>query len=253
MTPDWQPLRAELRLWRAGGLDLPIWWRDDDAVRPTPALERLAALSEALSLQVHLAIIPAQAEAALSTYVAEQDHLIPLVHGWAHRNHSPATEKKAEFGQVRETAPQEMSKALHRMQNLFADKVLPVFVPPWNRIHPACLAPLAQAGYRALSTFGARAAPEACPGLLQINTHLDPIDWKGTRGLIDPDLLIQRLVALLAARRRQEADRVEPLGYLTHHLVHDEAIWTFSRTLIDELTAGGARPQSLKLYLEQEP
>ena len=35
-----------LTRWRDEGRTLPIWWRDDDAIAPTPALERLLALAE---------------------------------------------------------------------------------------------------------------------------------------------------------------------------------------------------------------
>jgi hypothetical protein len=45
MTTDWTPLRKELAIWRAEGLTLPLWWRDDDAVTATAALDRLVALS----------------------------------------------------------------------------------------------------------------------------------------------------------------------------------------------------------------
>jgi hypothetical protein len=40
MTPDWTALDAELAAWDQAGLTLPLWWRDDDAVKPTPALDQ---------------------------------------------------------------------------------------------------------------------------------------------------------------------------------------------------------------------
>lgn len=242
MTADWTPLDAELRLWQAAGLTLPLWWRDDDATAATPALDRLAQLSEAVDLPVHLAVIPKTAEEELAA--ALPDHLIPVVHGWAHENHAPAGEKKAEFGAHRPLVPMraDADAGLARLTELFGTRLAPMFVPPWNRIDPALPASLSALGYCWLSTFTPRQQPEAAPGLIHVNTHLDPIDWKGGGGVVDPDRLIAQVAGQLADRREGLADRDEPYGVLTHHLVHDAAIWEFAEQLLNRLRAGPTRP-----------
>ena len=103
MTTEWSALEEELDAWAAQALTLPLWWRDDDAISATPELERLTGLSEETGLPVHLAIIPAGAAATLARHISVHPQMIPVVHGWAHENHSPAGEKKAEFGSHRET------------------------------------------------------------------------------------------------------------------------------------------------------
>ena len=45
----------------------------------------------------------------------------------------------------------------------------------------------------------------------------------------------------LADRRTGLADNGEPYGLLTHHLVHDAAIWDFTEKLLDHLRAGPVR------------
>ena len=45
MTGPLPAASAELAQWRSEELTLPIWWRDDDAIAPTPALERLLGRS----------------------------------------------------------------------------------------------------------------------------------------------------------------------------------------------------------------
>ncbi len=241
MTPDWGPLRAELALWRREGRALPLWWRDDDAVAATPALERLARLSEDLGLPVHVAVIPALAEPSLRQMPT---HLVPVVHGWQHLSHAPAGAKKAEFGHPRATAQADVKAGLARLQTLFGARLLPLFVPPWNRIDASVLPLLAEAGYRGVSTFGARHAAFAAPGLRQVNTHIDPVFWRGDRGLAPVDLLLDGVVGTLRDRREGRADGTEPLGLLTHHLVHTEAVWEFSRALLRELLEGGAASAS---------
>ena len=240
MTVDWANLDAELAIWRTEGLHLPIWWRDDDAIAPTPALDRLAALAEDLSLPVHIAVIPKHAEPALAAYSRDRLLIRPLVHGWQHISHAPDGAKKAEFGHPRPDAAHELAQAQNRMQELFGDDLLPIFVPPWNRLDDGLLPVLADAGYVGVSTYLPRDNRIAAPGLVQINTHIDPIFWRGTRSLVPPDTLIADITKLLQDRRKGLTDPQEPLGFLTHHLVHDEDIWGFTHACLARLLDGGA-------------
>lgn len=131
MKADWSPLDAELAAWRAEGLTLPLWWRDDDAVAATPQLETLSELSRTLDLPVHLAIIPRDADAGLVDYVGQRSTLIPVVHGWAHQNHAPPEEKKSEF-QLHRPMPDILADAragIERLRALFEDRLCPIFVP----------------------------------------------------------------------------------------------------------------------------
>jgi hypothetical protein len=243
MNPDWQQLDQELDRWHEAGLTLPLWWRDDDAVAPSPALDRLASLAQRLDFPVHLAVIPKDATKALADQVHTNPYLIPVVHGWAHFSHASPDDKKAEFGAHRSLAEMraEAMQGLACLSDLFGPRLMPVFVPPWNRIAPQLVTELAGLGYLALSTFTPRLARLAAPGLVQVNTHLDPIAWKTGRGLVNPDTLINQIVRQLADRRTGQADNDEPYGILTHHLVHDDAIWGFTETLLTRLIAGPAR------------
>lgn len=242
MTVDWSPLDAELDRWTASGLTLPLWWRDDDAIAPGPALQRLQEMAARLDMPLHLAVIPARAEPALAAALAP--HTIPVVHGWAHVSHAPDGEKNSEFGAHRSLAAMcaDAAAGVQRLQDLFGPRLLPMFVPPWNRVAPGLLAELPDAGYRMLSTFTPRDAPFAAPGLVRINTHLDPIAWRADRSLADPDALITQLVTQLTDRRTGQADNAEPYGVLTHHLVHDTAIWDFTEQVLTRLRTGPVRP-----------
>lgn len=249
MRVDWAPLRAELALWRASGRTPALWWRDDDAVAETADLHRLLDLGAALKVPVHLAIIPSLIEPSLPELLAARPGARPLVHGWAHRNQAPEGAKKAEFNHPRPGLESEAAEGLLRLRAQFGPRALPIFVPPWNRICPELIAALPGLGYAALSTYTPRAQREATPGLIQVNTHLDPIHWRGGGGLLAPEVLVAQMVQLLADQREGRSDEAEPLGLLTHHLVHDAAIWAFSRALLEELLAGGARPLDLTVGL----
>lgn len=244
---DWAPLKQELSIWRDEGLELPFWWRDDDAVADTPALDRLSQMARDHGLRVHLAIIPAALNPSLISTVKARPELTAMVHGWAHENHAPATEKKAEFGVTRplDARIAEAQRGFRILSDQFGDALQPVFVPPWNRIGADLFPHLATIGYRALSTYGPRRTALPAEGLTQVNTHIDPIDWRGTRSAIPGDQLCAHVVDLLCARREGTADNTEPLGLLTHHLVHDDAIWRTSEQFLDTLFTGPLRPISV--------
>ncbi|TLP69269.1 polysaccharide deacetylase [Parasedimentitalea maritima] len=247
MSTDWAALDQELQTWVDQGLTLPLWWRDDDAIAPTAELDQLTALSTKLGLPVHLAVIPKGATKTLADYLTETTQLIPVVHGWAHLSHAPKGEKKAEFGAHRpvDEIIKDASQGLRNLQKLFGPELVPMFVPPWNRIAAEVVQELPGLGFTALSTFTPRTAPLAAEGLAQINTHLDPIHWKGSRSVVPPQQLLDQATKQLNARRLGRADNTEPYGILTHHLVHDAEIWRVTEALIARLMAGPACPWTL--------
>jgi hypothetical protein len=278
-SPNWAPLKDELAHWRSAQKDLPLWWRDDDAIAPTAALDQLCEMAIKHQIPLHLAVIPQGATPALARHCGDGQKFPVLIHGFAHVSHSHPPAKKSEFGDDRPTGIRlgETSWGLNALRGLFANACLPVFVPPWNRIAADMAPALKTQGFQALSTFGPRPAPPttappkteppmaAAPAATttpqsaahmrymgkfqQLNTHLDPIDWRGTRSALDTDRLIAQIVRQLHDRRIGRADNGEPYGLLTHHLVHDSAIWNFCDTLLGVLLDGGARPVHLREIL----
>lgn len=225
----WDDLAREMDAWGAAARTATLWWRDDDAVRPTPALAHLHALAGEHGLVPALAVVPRDAEADLPGADL-------LQHGYAHVNHGLA--KKAELGPDRapETVAGELASGRDRLVALFAERALPVLTPPWNRIAPAVTRLLPGLGFRGLSTFKPRAAREAAQGVLQVNTHVDIIDWRARR-FAGEEAALSALTGHLAARRGGTADAGEPTGILSHHLVHDAPSWTF----LDRLFAATRR------------
>ena len=173
MNPVWTPLKTELAIWHAEGLELPIWWRDDDAVKPSAQLDQLIALSESIGVPVHLAVIPTGATKALADRLADASGIVPVVHGFAHRNHAPLAGKKAEFGNHRAMAQirADIRDGISRLRTVFGSKLAPMFVPPWNRIAAGVVGGLQETGYRALSTF-ARDNPDLQPATLNRSTPI---------------------------------------------------------------------------------
>ncbi|MEE7506162.1 glycosyltransferase [Methylobacterium mesophilicum] len=226
--PAFDAVHRALDAVAARGLRVPLFWRDDDAVAGGPELDRLLGLIDRHRVPLLLATIPAGIEASLPRRLESAVGVSVAVHGLAHHDHAPPGEKRAEFGAHRplDTLIADAAAGLRiARQRLPAASLLPVFVPPWNRIVPDLAAALPDLGYRGLSAVPG----PAVPGLRRLDATLDPIDWRGTRSLRDPRALLRGLAAdIIRAPER-------PLGLLTHHRVHDEAVWGFVDALVTSL------------------
>lgn len=235
---DWPALCGELDAWAAAGRRATLWWRDDDAEAPSPALDRLLALARRHRVPLALAVVPAGAGEALAERLAAAPEAVALSHGLDHRNLAPAGARKSEFGPDRPVAEllADAATGWNRLKLLLGAAALPVFVPPWNRMAPALVPRLGDAGLKGLSAFGPRLAAEPAPELVQSNCHVDLIDWRGTRGFVGEAAALGSLVAHLAARREGRVDAEEPSGIMSHHLRHDPAAWRFLERVLDETT-----------------
>ncbi|MES2435982.1 MAG: polysaccharide deacetylase family protein [Pseudomonadota bacterium] len=213
-----ESLIRALDLRAANGNPAKLWLRDDDAIEPTTALDHLLSLTEAANIPVTLAVIPAQSGPALAKRLDTAKGVSVAVHGWSHTNHAPTSEKSQELGPHRPTALvlNELARGFDHLAHLHPQQFTPVLVPPWNRIATQVVTGLPALGFKALSVFG----PEAIADLPLYNTHVDVIDWRGSRSGRPDAVLIKEIVQAMA-----RGD--QPIGLLTHHLVHDAQVWGF--------------------------
>ena len=229
----WSELDSEIGRWRDAGRAVEFWWRDDDAARPNRALERLLALAQKSGVPLALAVIPAQAEPALFALLPSGADV--LQHGSDHSNRAAPGEKKTEYPQAEsgDVALRRLAEGRERLAKLAGGSLVDVLAPPWNRIAPAVVARLAGCGIRGLSRYGARRSILAAPGVVEINTHVDIVDWKGGRAFVGAEQALLQATRHLAARREGRADAAEPTGWLTHHACHDENAWAFLAELFE--------------------
>lgn len=236
----WSRLEAVLDRCADEGRIVRFWWRDDDAVAPTPALDRLLALARRLGLPLSLAVIPGQVTPALAQRLADEEGIAVLVHGIAHRNNAAAPAKKQELVAADDATLAALRHGREWLRALFGARALPVLVPPWNRIDPALAARLPEAGFVGLSTFSTR-LEEGKPGgsrvFSRVDTHVDPIDWRGGGGIVRAPAHIAALAGMLENQLAHGPPELGPVGVLTHHLVHDAWIWNFVRALLERLDA----------------
>lgn len=228
---SWRDLKQELDLWGDSGRTATLWWRDDDAGKRCPALDRLLGISRGTGLPVVLSVVPERLEEGLPEDIRGLPARV-LQHGCRHINRAPPDAKKCEL--IADAATEAgLAGGLARLSACFQDAFLPVLVPPWNRIDAALVPRLAEIGYRGLSRAKPRQA-RTIEGLHQVNAHIDIIGWRSGRGFRGEPETLAAAVAHLRARRTGEVDADEPTGLLTHHLDHDEGCWAFIDRFLSE-------------------
>ncbi len=234
----WDALGRELDAWAKAGRTATFWWRDDDAIAYTPALERLLRVAANHHVPVALAVIPKRADPALFSELAKHRRVRVLQHGYDHANHAPEGVKKIELGPHRPRAAvlAELAEGRAKLKKIAGRLLLDVMVPPWNRIHARIAAGLPALGFTGLSSDKPRKALRDSAGLVRANSHVDAIEWVGRR-FAGEAMVLGAVVRHLSARRRGKADADEPTGFLTHHLAQDEDGWRF----IDRFLAATGR------------
>ena len=219
-------LEPELACWRRKGLIPRFWLRDDDATRPTPALDRLLGLVHTYDAPLLLAVIPADATEALARRIGGERLVTPAVHGYAHRRHTPDGVPAMELGGKRPVSEilDDLRAGRERLLGLFGGRLSGILVPPWNRLSREVAARLHEAGFTALSTN---------------SWHEDGSSEWATGEL---------LRRLEQARERGGA----PLGILSHHLVHDEQAWSTLEGLLRNLKERGFAFEKADVLVEEQ-
>ena len=220
----WHSLRQTLDRCADEGRTITFWLRDDDAVAPSEALDRLCRLTDEHGVPLLLAIIPKHAGAPLRDYLAAHGHVSPAQHGFNHRNYAAPAERAQELGLHRPLSDVlvDLSTGRASLKNLFAESLLDVLVPPWNRIDDRVVEALPSLGFNAVSRFGI-GDPASQTALTFVNSHIDIMNWKnGRKGRAAADLIHK-----IKAHIHCSGVLDHPIGILAHHLAHDETAWRF--------------------------
>ena len=186
-----------------------FWWRDDDAGSVTPELKRLLELSSSVPLA--LAVIPEAADPGLFELL--HDRVTVIQHGTDHRNRAAPGEKKTEYpaSEPNAQALARIARGQARLRALAGQRFFPVLAPPWNRLRKDLADELPSIGVRGVSGYRAGAG----------NTQVDVVAWRRGKRFIGETEAFE-----IALRAEQ------PVGWLTHHAVHDEQTWAFLERLL---------------------
>ena len=217
----WRALHAALEERSHAGRPVQFWWRDDDASAPSPALERAVGLSKTYGIPLALAVIPQDATPPL--FQGLHERVTVLQHGTDHRNRAAAGEKKTEYpgAESAESALARISQGTQKLSEVRS--FIPILAPPWNRMRQDLLDKLPGIGIRGISAYGPQKSREPAAGLRQVNTHVDVVAWRRGRHFVGEEQALSQAMKWLITG--------EPIGWLTHHAVHDAATWDFLERL----------------------
>ncbi|MDX2320192.1 MAG: hypothetical protein QNK26_06275 [Moritella sp.] len=222
---NWQMLAEEIQQWSS---PVQFWWRDDDAVANSGALQRLLMLAAQFQIPVHLAVIPESLQASLSVInkVQHSANCYVLQHGYDHRSYALEGQRKIELGGSQDIPSLLKKLALGQqlLKSRFGEQYLNILVPPWNRIADEVASQLPAMDYTQLSVLGSKKQAESD---FNLNVHIDIIDWK-QRCFAGEDAILTKIISHLREQRLAGLDRnIKPCGFMTHHLDHDLNSWLF--------------------------
>ncbi len=244
----WRMIDGEAAAWKRAGHAPILWWRDDDARKPSEALDRLLDLSRAHRAPLALAVIPDGALSDLAAVISGHPLVSVIQHGCDHVDRNRGGTFSAEF--ALDCPPSDAAVLINdawRRLNTVIDAA-PVYAPPWNVLTANVRRALAATPLRTISLYGA--LETASDDLVQVNTHVDIMTWRPPRFRGSPAIL-RRLWRLLRARRKN-ARWYEPVGLLTHHKNLDEAAWAFLESFLERSTSpsSGFRWRSIQALVE---
>lgn len=193
-----------------------LFFRADDIGAGGRAFEALCQLFRHHNIPLALAVVPAwltdiRADQLFAAAPLEERLWGWHQHGWRHVN-SQLTGEKSEFGEQRPAEKQwrDICLGLEKMTEIFGERLVPVFTPPWNRLPIATLRILQELNFKAVSItkpFPSTIIPGI--GLKNLRIQLDLHTRKAKDGSTDFLNLLNELSNL--------ATKKEPFGIMLHH------------------------------------
>lgn len=207
-----------------------VFFRADDIGAGGRAFEALCRLFRHHETPLAMAVVPAWLSQVRQEQLFRSAPLEePLwgwhQHGWRHVNWQRSG-KKSEFGEQRPFEKQwrDIWQGRQKMEDIFGDRFIPVFTPPWNRLSPLTVRIVQQLNFKALSLAGPLPRGTRPPsGLTNLRVQIDLHTRKGTDPEKDYGDLLDEITATLAKK--------EPVGFMVHH----HRMTRFAFEFLDEL------------------
>ncbi len=209
-----------------------FWWRDDDAVEESTALNHLIDLQQRYNIALHLAVIPHHLKSTLLDSLSPHDDIWVLQHGFSHQSYAAPQQRKIELGG--ECDPEQLRKQLaqgkHILEHAFPKQFLPIMVPPWNRVDDWVHPLLQSIGYSAWSGLASLSPSLNTKNIVdQLDNypvHIDIMNWK-TRQFAGVEIVVNNIIQHLEKQRLSTTSENKAIGLMTHHLVHDTSCQQF--------------------------
>jgi len=124
----------------------------------------------------------------------------------------------------------ELSAGHSKLAAMFPERFMPVMVPPHNHLAQRLVESVTDAKFSFVSIDGDFAG-FAIPSR---NVHVDVIDWQRNHAATLAQV-VRSAIAALRLRRYGLVKVDTPIGLMTHHLVHDDEIWSLTTSFLSFL------------------
>jgi hypothetical protein len=217
------------------------------------SLAHLHRLATRYDITIGLAAIPGKVHPSLLQFMREEGRRFhPMCHGWQHVNYAAAGRKPSEFGDDRSMSAliQDAQLALSTFRKYFVNYDV-VFVPPFGQISRPMIRALPGIGFAGLSggprwlerkllhlsSWAVRIPRVNFAGwssIPRLDVQIDPIDWR-RRTAHSTDTICNVIVRCLRLRRMGFIASDTPIGFVTHHLDHDDKVWAICNDVLNFL------------------
>lgn len=227
---DWHKHLASALECDPGSQRPNVFFRADDIGAGGRAFQTLCGLFRDHRIPLAMAVVPAWLTRIRANQLFAAAPLDELLwgwhqHGWRHVN-CQRTGEKSEFGEQRPAEKQwrDIAMGLEKMKEIFGERLLPVFTPPWNRLPAATMKILEKLDFKAVSTTRPfHSTMKTGIGLKNFRIHLDLHTRKAKDGPADFFNLLNEISTLLTKK--------EPVGIMLHH----QRMTPFAFEFLDEL------------------
>lgn len=227
---DWRQKLASALEPNRGNQSPTFFFRADDIGAGGQVFPALCRLFRFHRTPLAMAVVPAWLTAARTEQLFDAAPLEePLwgwhQHGWRHVN-LQRTGGKSEFSEERPIEKQwrDITRGIRKMTEVFGNRSVPVFTPPWNRVPTSTLKVLQELNFKAVSMTGFLPRIfKPGPHFKNLRIQLDLHTRKSRDGHTDFLNLLDELSAFMSKR--------EPVGIMLHH----HRMTPFAFEFLDEL------------------
>lgn len=205
-TDKWNELNNVLK-----NKKVNFWFRDDDVGLANEKLKEMLYYFNKRNINVLLAAIPSKVNIFTKEALSKFNNYLVGQHGYSHINHSNI--ELAEFTINRDTSvvKNEIELGNNILEELFGEKYIKVFIPPWFEIDDNTHKIINELKYTALSNYWSNNKNKF--GMNEINCQVDLINWENTWTFGGEEFVLNQLIKEISNCN----DEYVNIGILLHH------------------------------------
>ncbi len=200
-----------------------FWFRDDDAGVDNCSLIHLIEFMNNLNINILIAAIPKETDDNLAIKLKKYSNIRIGQHGYSHNNYSKEEQSEYPENRNEELVKSEIIRGRDKLKDLFGNKFINVFIPPWFEIDKKFQKIIKRENFVAMSNYWGNHINEF--NLIEANCQVDLVDWDIAYTFGGEEFVLNQIINEL------ENDSSN-IGILLHHERMGEESYSFLNKLI---------------------